>query len=258
LTSNENDKKCGRGKYYLHFKIVIVTMEKQKKDELLTRIARHLMLQGSFSKGLGLLNGKMGIAIFFFYYSKYVKNTIYEDFGGELIEEIYEEINFNTPVGFAEGLCGIGWAIEYLIQNHFVSSGTEDIFEDFDKRILEMNVKNMRNTSLDEGLEGIARYVISRFQGKKTPYKMNFINKEFIADLIMGLSSFDHGKQFLINSLEKIIHDKKMDCLNEDDLKVHIGTLAFNENEPFMIYYPLGIENKGTTCLGLKLLLDSE
>jgi hypothetical protein len=51
-------------------------MEKQQKDELLTRIARHLMLQSSVIERTGLLDGKMGMAIFFFHYSRYNGSTI--------------------------------------------------------------------------------------------------------------------------------------------------------------------------------------
>ena len=54
------------------------------------------------------MNGKMGIAIYFFHLSRETNNQIYEDYAGELVDEIYEEITSYTPVGFENGLAGIG------------------------------------------------------------------------------------------------------------------------------------------------------
>src|SRR5450759_41468 len=93
---------------------------KSKVDRRLQRIANVLLLNASFIDNLGLLNGKMGIAIFFFHYSRYTGNKAFEDFAGELIDEIYEEISTLTPMNFEDGLTGIGWGIEYLIRHNFV------------------------------------------------------------------------------------------------------------------------------------------
>ena len=70
-------------------------MGSDKKDESLLRIARFLMLHGSFTNNLGLINGKMGIIIFFFHLSRYTRKKIFEDFAGEMIDEIYKEIHAN-------------------------------------------------------------------------------------------------------------------------------------------------------------------
>lgn len=89
-------------------------------DAYLKKIANVLVLNASFTDNPGLLNGKMGIAIFFYHYSRYSDNKNYEEYAGELIDEIYSEINTNTPVNLADGLIGIGWGIEYLVQSGFV------------------------------------------------------------------------------------------------------------------------------------------
>ncbi|MDR0574375.1 MAG: hypothetical protein LBG96_10175, partial [Tannerella sp.] len=131
-------------------------------DELLQRIARYLMLHGSFIDNIGLLNGKMGIAIFFYHYSRYTGKNIYDDFAGELIDEIYNEIHVNTPCDFKDGLCGIGWGMEYLIRNNFVNADSDEVLEDLDKRIMERDVRRITDYSLETGLKGIACYVIER------------------------------------------------------------------------------------------------
>ncbi len=107
----------------------------EKIIDRLRRIANVLLLNASFIDNPGLLNGKMGIAIFFYHYSRYTKNKIYEDYAGELVDEIYEEINTSTPVNFENGLTGIGWGIEYLVKNKFVQADTDEALAEIDNTI---------------------------------------------------------------------------------------------------------------------------
>ena len=101
----------------------------------LQRIANVLLLNAGFIDNPGLLNGKMGIAIFFYLYSRFTKNKIYEDYAGELVDEIYEEINTSTPVNFENGLTGIGWGIEYLIRNGFVQADSDEALSEIDNYV---------------------------------------------------------------------------------------------------------------------------
>ena len=137
------------------------------KDKLLQRIARYLMLHGSFTDDIGLLHGKTGIVIFFYHYARYTEKRIYNDFAEELIEEIYKEINVSTPLNFKDGLCGIAWGIGYLIQNDFIEADPDEVLEDLDKRIMEWDVRHISDCSLETGLTGIACYVISRMRNRE-------------------------------------------------------------------------------------------
>lgn len=107
----------------------------ERINKRLQRIANVLLLNASFIDNPGLLNGKMGIAIFFYHYSRYTKNKVYEEYAGELIDEIYEEINTSTPVNFENGLTGIGWGIEYLVHNGFIEANTDEVLADIDNYI---------------------------------------------------------------------------------------------------------------------------
>lgn len=75
----------------------------------LLSIANHLLLHTSFMTNLGLFYGKMGSALFFVHYAKYTNNSIYDDFVGEILDEIYEDIHTEMPVYFSNGLSGIAW-----------------------------------------------------------------------------------------------------------------------------------------------------
>lgn len=127
------------------------------------RITNSLLLNASFIDNLGLMHGKMGITIYFFHLARETKNQIYEDYAGELIDEIYDEINIDTPCDFGNGLAGIGWGIEYLVQNRFIDADTDEVLEEFDKRIIhEITYHTPDEIGLFEGLAGYVVYFSKR------------------------------------------------------------------------------------------------
>lgn len=145
--------------------IFLSTELKNAIDKRLQRIANVLLLNASFIDNLGLLNGKMGIAIFFYRYGRYSESKVFTDYAGELIDEIYEEISTTTTVDFANGLTGIGWGIGYLVENKFVDADTDEALADIDNTVY----RNILNSPilLDNGndLFGYGLYCISRLSG---------------------------------------------------------------------------------------------
>lgn len=133
----------------------------------LQRIANVLLLNASFTDNLGLLNGKMGIAVFFFHYAKYIGNKTYEVYAGELVDEIYEEINLATPVDFANGLTGIGWGIEYLVQNGFVETDTDEALEEIDNRLHQHMFNSPILLESEEDIFGYGLYYLARLKNRK-------------------------------------------------------------------------------------------
>lgn len=123
-------------------------------EALLKRIADHQMLHGSFRRDLGVLNGKMGIVLFFFHYARYTGRVLYEDFAGEMLEEVIQELHSDLPIRFSDGLCGIGWGVEYLIQNAFIEGDSDEILEDLDQKIMEWDPRRATDLSFESGLEG--------------------------------------------------------------------------------------------------------
>jgi hypothetical protein len=135
---------------------------KSKVDDRILRIANVLLLNASFTDNIGLLNGKMGIAIFFYNYARYTGSKIFEEYAGELIDEIYEEINTNTPADFTNGLTGIGWGIEYLVKNGFIEADTDEALSDIDNSVYRSMFS--RPLLLENGNElfGYGFYYIAR------------------------------------------------------------------------------------------------
>ena len=177
-------------------------MNYELRNQLFQRIARYLMLHGSFMSNIGLLTGKTGIAIFFYHYARYTGRKIYSDFADELIDEIYREIHINVPLNFKDGLCGIAWGIEYLMRNGFIDGNPDEVLEDLDKRIIEWDVRRISDCSLETGLTGIACYVVSRTENKEK--ENSIISSDYKNNLIEALKKKkeETGLLALIEALE--------------------------------------------------------
>lgn len=149
---------------------------------ILKKIADYQLLQTGYTPENGLFNGKTGIALFFFYYARYTANPIYEDFAGEILDELGTGISDRTPVTFANGLCGIGWSIEYMKSQRFIEADTDEILEEIDEKIMERDVRKIRDDTFEEGLEGIVVYVRSRLDSiradaKRSPFPASYLDE---------------------------------------------------------------------------------
>lgn len=84
---------------------------------------------------------------------------------------------------FASGLSGIGWGVEYLIQNGFVEGEGVEICEEIDQKIMKTDPRRIVDMSLDTGFEGILHYVVYHLQGA---FKQNIrlpFDERYLSDL---------------------------------------------------------------------------
>lgn len=134
----------------------------------LLSIANHLLLRTSFMTSLGLFYGKMGSVLFFVHYAKYTNNSIYDDFASEILDEIYEDVHTEMPIYFSNGLCGIAWSIEYLLQQGYMEGESDEVLSDLDAKIMMWDPLRISDFTLETGLEGIAWYVLSRLTSPRS------------------------------------------------------------------------------------------
>lgn len=128
-------------------------------------IINTMLLNASFIDNIGLMNGKMGISIFYVHLAQQTKNTIYEDYAGELIDEIYEEIAVNTSVNFENCLAGIDWGIEHLIHNGFIEADTDEVLEEFDNLIIhEITYHAPHDAGILLGISGYLAYFLAQIK----------------------------------------------------------------------------------------------
>jgi hypothetical protein len=234
------------------------------KKELLTRIAGHLILNASFLSDLGLYHGKMGIVLFFYELGRYTGKNIYDKFAGELLDEIYNEINNKTPLNFQNGLCGIGWGIAYLIKARFVKADPDEVLEELDKRIVEWDVRKIADSSLRTGLMGIACYVINRkvicsnaIKEKEQKRKSaNVFTDDYCRDLMEALKkSEEKDSKELAGNLEKILKGESIESVYNPVLQL-IDKIKIAVKEEALFEKPgvKSIDNNGLAGTGLKLI----
>lgn len=146
-----------------------MTLElKKNMDTYLQRIVNVLLLNANSIDNPGLINGKMGIVIFLYHCARKTGNEMYENYAGELIDEIYEEINTKTPVDFPNGLTGIGWGIEYLVKNGFVKADTDEILTEIDDVIYRDMLQRPVLIGDSNDLFGYGFYYIARLRRKES------------------------------------------------------------------------------------------
>ncbi len=150
---------------------------------LLKEIADHHLLRGLFCQEQGLWKGKMGMSVFFYLLSRLTANRWYEAFAGELLDDVCNGLSQYCSVTFDEGLCGIGWAIEFLKKEGFVEGDTDEILEEVDKKVMERDVRRITDLSLETGLAGIAAYVRSRLDSERVSGCSQPFDTAYLEDL---------------------------------------------------------------------------
>jgi hypothetical protein len=128
--------------------------------DLQTRVLHQLILQAHLVPSLGLLHGQTGIAIALFHQFRHANNPVLQEIANSLIDSIYEKITDRTPLDFADGLTGIGWGIEYLLQHGFVSGDGDEVCAELD--ILIFHNRQERDSCPPSLAEDIRRYALAR------------------------------------------------------------------------------------------------
>lgn len=127
-------------------------------------IALNSLFADDSVKGTGLKEGIVGLCLFYFLYSRYSNNAVLEDYAEELLYEVTEGITNETPIWLGNGLAGIGWAVIFLYQHHYIDGDVNIILNCSDRLITQWDVRRISNTSLEKGLRGIAAYVTARLE----------------------------------------------------------------------------------------------
>lgn len=144
--------------------------------DLLNQIANVLYINLQHMEENGLLKGKLGIAVFFYKYSRYTGNMMYANFADEILDYVLDGLKKKSVMNFAEGLSGIAWGIDYLMKNNFVDVD-KDILNDIDQIVKEINIidfsKELEYTLplFSKGLYFIQRD--NRHEIRKTVFELN-------------------------------------------------------------------------------------
>lgn len=147
------------------------------------QLISYLLINYNQISNLGLMNGKMGGVIFFMLYAHQTNVNAYRDYCDDLLDDIYGLISYSSPIGLYDGLCGIGWGIEFLIRNNLMEGNTDELLEDIDLHIMEKSLSQITDKSLKTGLLGILFYVNARLKSfQRKEFELPF-SKEYLTIL---------------------------------------------------------------------------
>lgn len=141
----------------------------------------------------GLFYGKMGVVIFLFHYAAVYQDEFYENIAMNLISTVFSQINRQTSIDYADGLSGIGCAIEYLYQNEFIEGDIDEILSDLDLLFDDILNDGQKEKDLQDNLGGLIRYYRFRLSGKFVDLE-NERTKKNQSNLLYMLGLLDNSK----------------------------------------------------------------
>lgn len=155
------------------------------------RILHALMLRTFFLEDIGLFSGKMGVLLALVEYQKRHPHKVYEDFIDELIDHIWAKIHNELSIGFADGLCGIGWGVEFLIHHEIIEGSGIDLCSELDEKIMLTDPRRITDLSVENGLEGLLFYALLHIQNALLRGSALPFDSRYLRDLHQTISDLD-------------------------------------------------------------------
>ena len=201
------------------------------KSKLLLQIANTLLLNIQHLNKIGLLDGKLGIAIFLYHYGREFGKSTYNDYADELLDDVTTSLHAGISVGFAGGLSGIGWGINYLIANNFVEADPDEILAPIDDSIFEkLEIQIPQNLQSEITLFGQGLYLLCRIKDGSfnERFQKQFeriaitLNEMWVKDNGMN-KPFWESVLFYLNQLNKIKCGTALEKELRKKLELHLG-----------------------------------
>jgi hypothetical protein len=135
--------------------------------EQLRQLSDTLIINAGFMDDIGLLNGKTGVALFFFHLAQATGTDVYEEYAGDLIDRICESLHQDMSVCYTDGLAGFGAGMEYMIRQRFIDADTDEPLEDIDSAIRHDILYHLPATpEISAGMTGLGKYCTERLSGR--------------------------------------------------------------------------------------------
>lgn len=141
------------------------------------------------------MQGKMGRVVELFHLHRQTGEAEWQTKAETLLDEVLERCSPALPLTYADGLCGIGVGIEYLIQAGFVEGDSDEVLSEVDYLLYNtVNCRTLRYLSLENGVCGLASYFYFRLRQRKDSDSITVLRMkehliyliDWIADLLPG------------------------------------------------------------------------
>ncbi|WP_340065518.1 lanthionine synthetase C family protein [Ascidiimonas aurantiaca] len=144
--------------------------QKATLEKKLEEISAILKDESQKNEHLGVLAGISGIALFNFYYSKYLDVDTYADIGVDLLNESVNRINegYQYPT-YCTGIAGAAWVFDHLVEEDFMDSENDELLAELDEFLYAMMESDMSTGNYDflHAAIGYAFYFLKRFRNTK-------------------------------------------------------------------------------------------
>ena len=186
----------------------------------LRRIANTLILYSYHVISSGLFSGKTGILLYLYRYAQYADCKYCRNFADGLLDEVLASVS-HTPFDFENGLTGIGWSVNYLLQEGLISGDPNEILEDLDNKVFSFQNIDFRSSIFGQGIYLLERLKENEKNAKFENYvttcldvyfrEMNgykgFVSLYHINSLLFFLTEVERQKKNCgsINSIIKIL-----------------------------------------------------
>lgn len=129
------------------------------------KLLHKVVLHANDVPARGLFCGQMGIVLVLSEYARLRKLHPLRTAINFLLDQILSNLSTEMPLTFSHGLTGIGWGVEYLLQNKFQHGSGVEICEAIDQKLMQQNILRQTDLTLEQGVEGWLNYIIAHFQG---------------------------------------------------------------------------------------------
>ncbi|GAA4275171.1 lanthionine synthetase C family protein [Aquimarina gracilis] len=156
----------------------------------LEEISSALQQEYQNTNEMGVLSGRAGIALFQFYYSKFLQDEKPADVGVEILSSIIEAINngynFHT---YCSGIAGAGWVIDLLQEEDLIDLDCDELLSTLDGFLVQ-SIKHMQDDQnffdFLHGVLGVGYYFLKRYTNTKSN-ELRRQYEEIINDIIVLL-----------------------------------------------------------------------
>lgn len=111
-------------------------METDCMKKLLMRLANTIVANLDNTEMPGLFNGKMGLCLFLYEYSRFSGNETYGDIASDLLDDVIHHTGKRLSPNIDDGVAGIGCGLALMVNKSFVESDDNDLFSDIDETLL--------------------------------------------------------------------------------------------------------------------------
>ena len=98
--------------------------------EKLRKIVDYLLLRSPYMQDIGLFHGKMGVVVALYLYAAKYHDELISEYAWDLLQQIYDGVYSNMPVGLEYGLAGIGYGTTILYKRGLVDCDLKSILTD--------------------------------------------------------------------------------------------------------------------------------